>query len=241
MIEEDYRSHFLVDNLPVAMTVFHENDDGTTIKAYEVGYPIGHVVGRPDDDDNDLKVQVEEKPKDSHYGKQRIVLFNHLRFTILMHEDMKKGTRRVVGFEVEPFSVHHTYMNQIDFSECVGVQAGDHKKCNLDTCSARKPVGLHERPLMLDVNKRGKTEVIWTYDVIFQTSNIKWSTRWDTYLQSADDAEVCVCVCVCLYCLYLYVRARVRAHTHTHTHTRAGPDSCMQAALNACSTSMHVC
>ena len=25
MIEEEYRAHFLLDNLPVAMTVFHEN------------------------------------------------------------------------------------------------------------------------------------------------------------------------------------------------------------------------
>ena len=28
MIEEEYRSHFLVDNLPVAMSVFHETDEG---------------------------------------------------------------------------------------------------------------------------------------------------------------------------------------------------------------------
>ena len=34
------------------------------------------------------------------------------------------------------------------------------------------------------------TQVIWTYDVAFKASTIKWSTRWDTYLQSADDAEV---------------------------------------------------
>ena len=57
-------------------------------------------------------------------GQQQIVLFNHLRFTILMHQDAKKGTERVVGFEVEPFSVKHTYMNKIDFEECVGEQAG---------------------------------------------------------------------------------------------------------------------
>ncbi len=80
MIEEEYRSHFLVDNLPVAMSVFHETDDGAyswcklltrthsksnrintlsysnqmrhcgggatgqTVKAYETGYPLGHVV-----------------------------------------------------------------------------------------------------------------------------------------------------------------------------------------------------
>jgi len=44
MIEEEYRSHFLVDNLPVAMSVFHETEEGSTVKAYETGYPLGHVV-----------------------------------------------------------------------------------------------------------------------------------------------------------------------------------------------------
>ena len=34
-----------------------------------------------------------------------------------------------------------------------------HNKCNLNTCSAKRAVGLHERPLLLDVNKKGKTEV----------------------------------------------------------------------------------
>ena len=42
--------------------------------------------------------------------KQQIVLFNHLRFSILMHEDPKKGTRRVVGFEVEPFRCEVLWM-----------------------------------------------------------------------------------------------------------------------------------
>mmetsp|Transcript_99023 Transcript_99023/g.144844 ORF Transcript_99023/g.144844 Transcript_99023/m.144844 type:complete len:666 (+) Transcript_99023:55-2052(+) len=184
MIEEEYRSHFLVDNLPVAMSVFHETEEGSTVKAYETGYPLGHVV------DENGKSPEGDGEQVAKTGKQQIVLFNHLRFTILMHEDAKKGPRRVVGFEVEPFSVKHTYMNKIDFSECVGVQAGANGQCNLNTCSARHQVGLHERPLLLDVNKKGKTEVIWTYDVTFQQSNIKWSTRWDTYLQSADDAQV---------------------------------------------------
>eukprot|EP00961_Rhodomonas_salina_P244165 3299171-Rhodomonas_salina.1 len=60
MIEEDYRAHFLLDNLPVAMSVFHESGpppsdspplskcvvthDGSTLKAYETGYPLGHVT-----------------------------------------------------------------------------------------------------------------------------------------------------------------------------------------------------
>ena len=36
MIEEEYRSHFLVDNLPVAMSVFHETDEGTTSLALRI-------------------------------------------------------------------------------------------------------------------------------------------------------------------------------------------------------------
>lgn len=34
MIEEEYRSHFLLDNLPIAMSVFHESEDGTTTKVW---------------------------------------------------------------------------------------------------------------------------------------------------------------------------------------------------------------
>jgi len=172
-----------VDNLPVAMSVFHEADDGQTIKAYETGYPIGHAVSGD-------AGETDTPGASRQAGPPKIVLFNHLRFTVLVHEDLKRGTRRVVGFEVEPFSVRHTYENQIDFSKCVGKQAGENHQCALNTCSRVKPVSAREPPLLLDVQKKGKTEVIWTYDVAFKASTIKWSTRWDTYLQSADDAEV---------------------------------------------------
>ena len=36
-------THTQVDNLPVAMSVFHEADDGQTIKAYETGYVINPI------------------------------------------------------------------------------------------------------------------------------------------------------------------------------------------------------
>ncbi|EKX53685.1 hypothetical protein GUITHDRAFT_156950 [Guillardia theta CCMP2712] len=156
MIEEEYRAHFLLDNLPVAMTVFHENGPELT---YETGYPIA----------------TKHSSESRKNSKPQIALFNHLRFTILYHEDPKKHAQRIVGFEVEPLSVKHTYLNKVDFEECLGRQSGENGLCNLNTCSAKK---------------QRRTEVLWTYDVIFQPSKIKWSTRWDTYLQSADDAQV---------------------------------------------------
>ena len=36
-------------------------------------------------------------------------LNNHLHFTILYHKDAATDLARIVGFEVEPYSVHHSY------------------------------------------------------------------------------------------------------------------------------------
>eukprot|EP00958_Prasinococcus_capsulatus_P027599 scaffold5681_cov377-Prasinococcus_capsulatus_cf.AAC.17 len=30
-------------------------------------------------------------------------------------------------------------------------------------------------------------EVVFTYDIIFKMSDIKWASRWDTYLMMTDD------------------------------------------------------
>ena len=46
--------------------------------------------------------------------------------------------------------------------------------------------------MLLNPEKKGETEVIWTYDVMYKSSPVRWSTRWDAYLQSADDAQVSV-------------------------------------------------
>jgi transmembrane 9 superfamily protein 2/4 len=29
-------------------------------------------------------------------------------------------------------------------------------------------------------------EVIWTYDVVWRASDIKWASRWDVYLKMTD-------------------------------------------------------
>ncbi|KAJ1495525.1 hypothetical protein T484DRAFT_1651283 [Baffinella frigidus] len=189
MIEEEYRAHFLLDNLPIAMAIYHENEEGQTTKAYETGYPIGHVI-HPTAPEAGKQGAGAVHAQGATHGHTRIVLFNHLRFTILYNEDKNRNKVRIVGFEVEPYSVHHTYVNQVDFSQCPNQQAGEHGNCNLQTCSKQHQVGVREQPMIIDPRQKGKTEVIWTYDVTFQPSNIRWSTRWDTYLQSADDAEV---------------------------------------------------
>jgi len=189
MAEEDYRANLLLDNLPVAMSIFHDTEDGQTIKAYETGYPLGHV-DRPTDADG------APLPLDPAVPAP-VFLFNHLRFTVLYNADSAREGMRVVGFEVEPFSVKHSHVNEVDWDECVGRTAGAGGKCALQTCTPQSSVSLSSPPLQIDVvggdekrRKAKETEVIWTYDVVFRPSPIRWSTRWDTYLQSADDAQV---------------------------------------------------
>lgn len=79
MIDEEYRVHWLLDGLPVAV---RNNELGYVTR----GYPIGFV--------------------DSTGKKSRHYLFNHVSITIRIHEDPDsfEGTR-VVGFEVVPYSI----------------------------------------------------------------------------------------------------------------------------------------
>ncbi|KAM7252729.1 hypothetical protein ACFE04_008238 [Oxalis oulophora] len=100
-------------------------------------------------------------------------IHNHLAFTVKYHKDEQLDAARIVGFEVKPFSVKHEYEGQWN------------EKTRLTSCDphAKRTVTSNENPQEVDDNK----EIIFTYDVEFQESDIKWASRWDTYLLMADD------------------------------------------------------
>lgn len=83
MIDDEYRVHWLLDGLPVAV---RNNELGYVSR----GYPIGF--------------------KDTSGKKERHYLFNHVSITIRIHEDPEffEGSR-VVGFEVVPYSIKVYY------------------------------------------------------------------------------------------------------------------------------------
>ena len=135
------------------MVRMRENN-GQPFKTYERGFPVGFTA------------EVNGKPE--------FFLHNHLRFTVLFHRDSETDLARIVGFEVEPFSVKHTYETPWDAI-----------KPRLDSCSpGRMKYVTHG--LEPQAVKEG-TEIVFTYDVLFKTSNIKWASRWDTYLLMMDD------------------------------------------------------
>lgn len=79
MIDSEYRVHWLLDNLPVAV----RNDELGYVSR---GYPVGFIATTP------------SQKKARHY------LFNHVRILVKYNENAE-GLSTIVGFEVIPFSI----------------------------------------------------------------------------------------------------------------------------------------
>eukprot|EP01086_Lenisia_limosa_P017925 TRINITY_DN942_c0_g1_i1.p1 TRINITY_DN942_c0_g1~~TRINITY_DN942_c0_g1_i1.p1 ORF type:complete len:635 (+),score=143.10 TRINITY_DN942_c0_g1_i1:114-2018(+) len=93
-------------------------------------------------------------------------LHNHVRLTILYHSEPAYDGYRVVGFEVAPYSVEHKF-------------GKDNK---LETCDPETGLTLGLPYQRID----RATSVVWTYDVHWEYSDVKWASRWDAYLMMAD-------------------------------------------------------
>ncbi|KAJ7515225.1 hypothetical protein O6H91_22G006100 [Diphasiastrum complanatum] len=107
-------------------------------------------------------------------GEEKYFLYNHLSFTVLYHKDPETSVARIVGFEVTPFSVKHQY------EEPWSKEAPRLLTCNKDSKTYVNPT---QAPQEVNVDE----EIIFTYDVQFKVSAVKWASRWDSYLLMADD------------------------------------------------------
>ncbi|KAH7574042.1 hypothetical protein JRO89_XS03G0243700 [Xanthoceras sorbifolium] len=122
-------------------------------------YQLGYHVG--------LKGQYTGSKEEKYF------IHNHLSFTVKYHKDLQTDAARIVGFEVKPFSVKHEY------------EGNWNDKNRLTTCDphAKHTVVNSNSPQEVAENK----EIIFTYDVEFQESDVKWASRWDAYLLMSDD------------------------------------------------------
>ena len=141
--------------------------------------PVAMVIMRQDEDSAPVKTYergfpVGFKAATEEGGEEKFFLNNHVRFTILYHRDVETDLARIVGFECEPFSVKHEYERPLDMQRPV-----------LDTCNPGRMqyVSYGQVPLAVEAGN----EVLFTYDVLFKMSDIRWASRWDTYLLMLDD------------------------------------------------------
>ena len=148
---QEYRVQMIMDNLPAATRMISELPDGRTVTMYDRGYRLGFMGAK------EFPGTIPKTP----------YLNNHLRFIIKFHKDEKFDGARLVGFEVEAFSVKHTYKG-----------------------TWGKDAQLTSVPLSPDLPPQpisAKGEYIFTYDVAWEESSIRWASRWDLYLYMGDD------------------------------------------------------
>ncbi|GKU87377.1 hypothetical protein SLEP1_g1782 [Rubroshorea leprosula] len=102
-------------------------------------------------------------------GKEKkYFIYNHLAFTVKYHKDLQTDLSMIVGFEVKPFSVQHEYE---------GIW---NEKTLLKTCDPNAKQTVMNSNSLQEVEE--KKEIIFTYDVEFQESDTKWTSRWDVYV-----------------------------------------------------------
>ncbi|CAK9304798.1 unnamed protein product [Gordionus sp. m RMFG-2023] len=92
-------------------------------------------------------------------------LFNHLNFTLRYYTDPETKNYMVVGFEVEPMSIDYQDMKVEKDGTC---KLPDHQY----------------NGQLIQENKN--TELAFTYSVKWEPSDLRWASRWDSYLSSRD-------------------------------------------------------
>ena len=102
-------------------------------------------------------------------------LFNHVNIIVEYHP-LDDGSR-VVGFYVEPFTVKHKFANDAKWD-------GSGEAPPLSTCDKSGPMVYEAIAAKQDVQTG---PVIFTYDVLWRASNVKWASRWDVYLYATDE------------------------------------------------------
>jgi len=95
------------------------------------------------------------------FGK-KVALNNHLNIVLHYHTEDSE-TYRVVRFEVETRSIAHEDLSFRD-----------------GTCDFSP----NARPQF--INPRGKTQLFFTYSVEWKRSDVRWASRWDSYLAMND-------------------------------------------------------
>ncbi|XP_042452172.1 transmembrane 9 superfamily member 7-like [Zingiber officinale] len=111
--------------------------------------------------------RVGYKGRDNKY-----YLSNHLSFRVMYHKDAESDDARIVGFEATPSSVKHDYTDW------------DDKNPKVSSCTSDSKISPGSN---VPQEVAEDAHVVFSYDVTFQSSDIKWASRWDTYLLMNDD------------------------------------------------------
>jgi transmembrane 9 superfamily member 2/4 len=161
-IDEDYRVHWILDNLPVG--TFRSSD-----QVFERGFPVGFSI---------------------RDGKTiRRYINNHIRIVIQYHDDtitsfdemdLNKGPSKakIIGFQVVPYSIHHKWSDDT-FVKGITI---------MSTCDPSQPISQQLQETDHQEVVKGQ-DIVFTYDVIFEPTPQEWTNRWDRYVLQTNSQD----------------------------------------------------
>ncbi|CAN1771843.1 Transmembrane 9 superfamily member 11 [Linum perenne] len=159
-IDEMYQVNLILDNLPA---IRYTKKDSFMVRW--TGYPVG------------IKVQ------DAYY------MFNHLKFTVLVHKYEEANMARVMGTGDAAEMIPNTPGSETPGYMVVGFEV---VPCNVvhnaKSLKDTKMYGKYPSPIKCDPTTvsfpiKENQPIVFTYEVAFEESDIKWPSRWDAYLK----------------------------------------------------------
>lgn len=156
-IKFGYHNNWIIDNLPSAAVGLN----AVTLKKqrhYAGGFPIGFM---------DANTEVP-------------YIFNHVNIIIQYHQyDPANPEYRVVGFAVEPISIRHEFTGNYDWDG----EANEGWNKALDSCpNAAESIHTSRETVTNSQRIAPGEKILFTYDVVWEQSDVAWSSRWDIYL-----------------------------------------------------------
>uniref|UniRef100_A0A914VY30 Transmembrane 9 superfamily member n=2 Tax=Plectus sambesii TaxID=2011161 RepID=A0A914VY30_9BILA len=157
----NYQHHWIMDNMPVTFCFINQQN----MNVCTTGFPMGCYV-TPDGKPKDACVlDARYKEADNYY------LFNHVDIKI-EYRDLSSdpnfldepGTGRIIRIKIQPRSIKHSSKTSMDCSPSAEPQ----------------PIGAESK----DFN------VIYSYSIIWEPTEVKWSSRWDYILDSIPHTNI---------------------------------------------------
>lgn len=157
----NYQHHWIVDNMPVTFCFINQQNQNVCT----TGFPMGCYVtseGKPKDA---CVLDSRYRQPDSYY------IFNHVDI-LIEYRDMSRDPNfldehvggRIIRIKVQPRSIKHEAIDKLD-------------------CS----VNADPLPIKAGANE---ADIIYTYSVVWQVTDVKWSSRWDYILDSIPHSNI---------------------------------------------------
>ncbi|VDN01186.1 unnamed protein product [Thelazia callipaeda] len=157
----NYQHHWILDNMPMTFCFINQQNQNVCT----TGFPMGCYVtsdGKPKDA---CVLDSRYRLPDSYY------IFNHVDI-LIEYRDMSRDPNfleehlggRIIRIKVQPRSIEHKASDKLD-------------------CSLNAP------PFAIKAAEKPK-KIIYTYSVVWETTKVKWSSRWDYILDSVPHSNI---------------------------------------------------